>query len=141
MPLLKTSQDTFRQVDELIKWATIEESSVVQLRDFRSVQLQQTNRMEVFTPKPRVATCVDRIHNRYARGPYGRVLGALNEKADDNLYRNHPSQDLSLPSQTSLSSVAVVKKSGYSNIATCRALRSSKSRCVGDARIRLENLG
>jgi len=102
---------------------------------------------------------MNKAHNRYARGPYGRVWGALNETkvSDDDRYQN-----LSLSSQTPPfimplgASEAVVKKSGVSDIATCRvlrssklnrrgftcsALRSSKSRSMGDARIRLEDLG
>jgi hypothetical protein len=134
MPLFKTSQDTFRE-----------------------------NSLQADPKERRGATCVDILHNRYAstqghnKGPYGRVWGALNKQKASacNLYQNHPSQSLSLPSQTPPSSVAVVKKSGVSNIATCRVLRSSKSRSMGDAhiskfkrrgatchaRIRMEDLG
>ena len=134
MPLFKTSQDTFRE-----------------------------NSLQADPKERRGVARMDRVHNRYAstqghnKGPYGRGWGALNKQKASacNLYQNHPSQSLSLPSQTPPSSVAIVKKTRYSNIQTCRALRSSKSRSMGDAhiskfkrrgatchaRIRMEDLG
>ena len=140
MPLFKTSQDTFRE-----------------------------NSLQADPKERRGVARMDRVHNRYAstqghnKGPYGRVWGALNETkvSADNLCQN-----LNPSSQTPPSSEAVVKKYGYSDIATCRVLRSSKlnrrgftcsalrsstcppkpwrrweSRSMGDARIRVEHLG